>query len=223
MGALLIVFLTLFIGVTMFGRTHVIWRRTGINPYVLGKSDSAFDHIGRLFRVSLALIVSVIMVHAWVPAAYTLLTPIGWLERPWFDAVGVSVQMRQLSEACGEPLYIKHAEGVHLTEAGKGLLVHAQAISRAYENTKRYAKDRKDLLTGSLDLVASLTIGVYLLPELLAQFETQFPQPSIQLSTRYSQLALETLLSGQAELAFVELPAAQLTHLATEFVYNLDC
>lgn len=56
-----------------------------------GKSDSAYDHIGRLFRVSLAFIVSVIMVHAWVPAAYTLLTPIGWLERPWLDAVGVAL------------------------------------------------------------------------------------------------------------------------------------
>lgn len=75
----------------MIGRTHLTWRRTGINPYVLGKSDSAYDHIGRLFRVSLALIVSVIMVYAWVPAAYALLTPIGWLERPWFDAVGVAL------------------------------------------------------------------------------------------------------------------------------------
>ena len=91
MGALLIVFFALFIGVTMIGRTHVMWRRTGINPYVLGKSDSAYDHIGRLFRVSLALIVSVIVIYAWVPSAYTLLTPIGWLERPWLGAVGVAL------------------------------------------------------------------------------------------------------------------------------------
>ncbi len=90
MGALLVIYLALFIGV-MIGRTRLMWRRTGINPYVLGQSDSAFDYIGRLFRVSLALIVSVIMLYAWVLAAYNLLTPIGWLERPWLDAVGVAL------------------------------------------------------------------------------------------------------------------------------------
>ena len=91
MGTLLVIYLVLFIGVTMIGRSYLVWGRTGVNPYVLGYSDSAYDHIGRLFRVSLALIVSVIVIYAWVPSAYTLLTPIGWLERPWLGAVGVAL------------------------------------------------------------------------------------------------------------------------------------
>lgn len=91
MGTLLLVYLTLFIGVTMFGRSYLVWRRTGVNPYVLGKSDSAFDYIGRLFRVLVVLILSVVVVYAWAPAAYRLLTPIGWLDRIWLDTVGIAL------------------------------------------------------------------------------------------------------------------------------------
>lgn len=91
MGTLLLIYLFLFIGVTMFGRSYLVWRRTGVNPYVLGKSDSAFDYIGRLFRVLVVLILSVVVVYAWAPAAYRLLTPIGWLDRIWLDTVGIAL------------------------------------------------------------------------------------------------------------------------------------
>lgn len=91
MGALLLTYLVLFIILTMIGRSYLVWQRTGINPYALGNSDNADDHIGRLFRILVALIVSVVMLYAWAPAAYSLLMPIGWLEHPWLDAVGTAL------------------------------------------------------------------------------------------------------------------------------------
>lgn len=91
MDVFLLDYLVLFVGVAMIGRSYLVWRRTGANPYALGSGDSALDHIGRLFRVLVALIVGVIVLHAWLPAAYDLLMPIGWLERPWLDVVGVAL------------------------------------------------------------------------------------------------------------------------------------
>ncbi len=132
----------------------------------------------------------------------------------------ISTQLRQLTEAFGEPLYVKHAEGIKLTEAGEGLLVHARAITRAFEATKLYCNDYKNLGIGTLKLVASLTIGVYLLPQLLTSFNQQHPKLNIQLNTRYSKEALDILLQGQAEIAFVEIPLEELGALDSSFSYT---
>lgn len=132
----------------------------------------------------------------------------------------ISTQLKQLTEAFGEPLYTKYAEGVKLTEAGEGLLVHARAIARAYESTKLYINDYKNLGIGTLKLVASLTIGVYLLPQLLTSFNNQHQDLNIQLNTRYSKEALDILLQGQAEIAFVEIPLDELKELDSSFSYT---
>jgi len=132
----------------------------------------------------------------------------------------ISAQLRQLTKAFGEPLYVKHPQGIQLTDAGKGLLAHAQAIVRAYEGAKRYANDYTELQTGSLKLVASLTIGVYLLPRLLARFGGNVPNLNIQLNTRYSQLCIESLIRGDSEIAFVELPIGQISNVSTDFIYK---
>ena len=132
----------------------------------------------------------------------------------------ISAQLRQLTAAFGEPLYVKHAEGIRLTEAGEGLLVHARAITRAFEATKLYCSDYKNLGIGTLKLVASLTIGVYLLPELLTSFNNQHNNLNIQLNTRYSKEALDILLQGQAEIAFVEIPLEELSQLDSSFSYT---
>ena len=132
----------------------------------------------------------------------------------------ISAQLRQLTAAFGEPLYVKHAEGIRLTEAGEGLLVHARAITRAFEATKLYCSDYKNLGVGTLKLVASLTIGVYLLPELLTSFNKQHNNLNIQLNTRYSKEALDILLQGQAEIAFVEIPLEELSALDSSFSYT---
>lgn len=91
MGTLLLVYLGLFIGVTMLGRSYLVWRRTGVNPYVLGRSDTAHDYIGKLLRLSLALIAGVVVLYAWFPSAYTFLAPIAWLEHSWLGAAGIAL------------------------------------------------------------------------------------------------------------------------------------
>ena len=72
-----------------FWRSYLVWKKTGVNPVVFKGSDSAHDFIGRLFKVLFALVVAVIVIHAFIPSAYPYLMPIHWLERTWIRLTGI--------------------------------------------------------------------------------------------------------------------------------------
>jgi len=90
MGFLLLCYLILFIGVTIIGRSYLVWRRTGVNPNVLGQGGATQAYIGNLFRLTLALLVVIIISYTCFPFLYLFLSPITWLERPWLSAIGVA-------------------------------------------------------------------------------------------------------------------------------------
>jgi len=83
------VYMVLFFGAAFFWRSYRVWRRTGVNPYKLGGSDSAHDFIGRLFRVTNLAVLAVIVIYASSDALYQYLVPIPWLMHPTLVMVGV--------------------------------------------------------------------------------------------------------------------------------------
>jgi len=86
---LLPVYLIAYLGLAFFWRSFLVWRRTGVNPYVLGKTDNAHDFAGMLFRLTLIAIVAVVILHAVSSQAYQYLTPILWLERQALQHAGL--------------------------------------------------------------------------------------------------------------------------------------
>lgn len=178
MGTLLLVYLTLFIGVTMFGRSYLVWRRTGVNPYVLGKSDSAFDYIGRLFRVLIALIASVVVVYAWAPAAYTLLTPIGWLERIWLDTVGVALLGFAFVWIVAAQMQMGNAWRIGIDAATRTELVE-QGLFRVSRNPI-FLGMRALLLGLFLVLPNALTLALWLLGDVLLQLQVRLEEEHLQ-------------------------------------------
>lgn len=86
---LLLVYLVLYIGLAFVWRSLLVWKRTGINPYTLGGSDSPHDFVGRLFRLTLAADALVIVLYAMWQDGYAYLTPIAWLQAPLLVTVGL--------------------------------------------------------------------------------------------------------------------------------------
>ena len=78
-----------FFVIAFFWRSYLVWKQTGINPYVFGKSDSAYDYIGVGFRLSLFLNLIAIVVFSFIPGWYAYLAPVIWLETVWLKAVGL--------------------------------------------------------------------------------------------------------------------------------------
>lgn len=118
----------------------------------------------------------------------------------------ISGQLKRLTEAVGEPLYRRNRYGIELTEAGERLLPYAQALHRALEGARGWSRGLQGGQLGRLRIAASMTVAVYLLPQILADFHRLHPQLELQLLTRNSLDALALLQRGEAHLAVVEGP-----------------
>ncbi len=74
------VYLTVFVFAVFLLRTFVVWKKTGINAYVLLKQDGAEGITGRYFKlIPLASILVVVAVTAF-PSIYNYLAPLQWLQ-----------------------------------------------------------------------------------------------------------------------------------------------
>lgn len=74
------IYLVVYFTAAFFWRSYRVWKDTGVNPYVLGKSDNAHDFIGKVFRLTSVLSVVVVILFATSSAWYQYLTPIAWLQ-----------------------------------------------------------------------------------------------------------------------------------------------
>ena len=75
-------YLVAFFATAFFWRSFLVWKRTGINPYVLGQKDTAYDYAGFLFRLTFLACIGVVTLYALWPDGYQYLTPINWLQWP---------------------------------------------------------------------------------------------------------------------------------------------
>jgi len=74
------VYLVVYFAVAFVWRSVVVYRTTGINPYVLGGSDNAYDYIFVVFRLTFLAVVGVIILFSAFSSAYDYTAPIVWLE-----------------------------------------------------------------------------------------------------------------------------------------------
>lgn len=84
------VYLVVYFAVAFVWRSVVVYRTTGINPYVLGGSDNAYDYIGVVFRLTFLVVVGVTILFSLFSSAYDYAAPLRWLERDfvrWFGLV----------------------------------------------------------------------------------------------------------------------------------------
>jgi protein-S-isoprenylcysteine O-methyltransferase Ste14 len=90
------VYLLVYFGTAFFLPTFRVWRRTKINPLVLGNSDDARDYIGRVFKIVMAMIAVVVLIYSLVPQLYGFLMPIRILERAETQIVGIALLLLSL-------------------------------------------------------------------------------------------------------------------------------
>jgi len=91
-----------------------------------------------------------------------------------------SMQLREVSEAVGLPLYEVVARRVHLTEAGVELARTARLMAAEWESFGQRVDGLKGLTRGRLK-VAVVSTAKYFIPRLLGKFCTQHPDIDISL------------------------------------------
>jgi len=107
-------------------------------------------------------------------------------------------QIAQLERQLGTPLFRRDNRGHKLTEAGTGLVEHAQAMKAAAARMSLLAAGQSEVLSGVVRITASIVVSHYLLPPILAHIRRQ--EPEIELEVNPSD-ATENLLFREADIA----------------------
>jgi protein-S-isoprenylcysteine O-methyltransferase Ste14 len=85
------VYLVIYFAVAFVWRSVVVYKTTGINPYVLGGSDNAYDYIGVVFRLTFLALVGAVLLFSVFSGFYGYAAPINWLERDFVRWAGLAL------------------------------------------------------------------------------------------------------------------------------------
>ena len=119
----------------------------------------------------------------------------------------VSVHIRQLEEELGTPLFLRVNKKPFLTEAGRALLTHAEAILRAHDEARAELAAIGGPSRGRLHIgVASTTITVHPLPEILSEIKRQYALLDLSLVGETSERIIERILANDIDVGLVSLP-----------------
>lgn len=118
----------------------------------------------------------------------------------------VSKQIAELESALGVQLLERLPRGCRLTEAGKILADYAHRWRSLEKDAVRAIEEYRGLKRGRLAIGASMTIGAYLLPPVIAEFHRLHPEMELQLEIANTQRIQRALLDGTIEAGFTEGP-----------------
>ena len=125
-------------------------------------------------------------------------------ERLCVSQPAVSKQVRELEAALGLKLFDRLPRGVRLTQAGEVLAGHARRLFAVEADAERAIAELKGLSRGSLRVGASLTIGVYLLPEILGAYRKLHPGIDLELEIANTQVIQQKLRENALDVALTE-------------------
>jgi DNA-binding transcriptional LysR family regulator len=118
----------------------------------------------------------------------------------------VSRQIAELEGALGVRLLDRMPRGCRLTEAGAILADYARRWRSLEQDATRAIEEYRGLKRGRLSVGASLTIGGYLLPGMLAGFHRRFPGIALHVEIANTERIQRALLDGSIELGLTEGP-----------------
>jgi DNA-binding transcriptional LysR family regulator len=125
-------------------------------------------------------------------------------ERAYVSQPAVSKQVSELERALGTVLFERIPRGVRLTEAGELLLGYAQRLFALEADAERALAELRGLERGHLRLGASLTIGAYVLPELLGEFHRRYPGVALSVEIANTEAVEHMILEGHVDLGLTE-------------------
>jgi DNA-binding transcriptional LysR family regulator len=123
-----------------------------------------------------------------------------------FTQSAVSRQIAALEAETGAALFDRLPRGISLTEEGRCLLPHAEAMLERMATARRDLETLRGLGHGRLRVGAFPTAVAALVPRALAGFRDAHPDISLSLVEGMTPQLLERLLAGEADVAVVSAP-----------------
>lgn len=130
-----------------------------------------------------------------------------------------SMQLREISQSVGLPLYDVIGKKVYLTDAGKALATTARSMQQAWEAFEQDIDARKGLARGKLR-VAVVSTAKYFMPRLLGAFCRQYPDIDVALEILNRDGVVQRLRDNLDDLYIMSMPPADLALCDEVFLHN---
>jgi len=115
----------------------------------------------------------------------------------------VSQQIRELEHEYRTPFFERIGRSIKLTAAGLVLLPYAEAVLK-------YAQESKDAVNrichsneGRIRVGVTTLTGVYVLPEIIAEFRASFPEIAIDITLDYAAHIREKILANEIDIGVI--------------------
>ena len=132
----------------------------------------------------------------------------------------ISMQIRQLEDEVGVPLFIRTPRRVILTEAGELMLERARKILREHDTALMEIAEIAGAEFGRLRIGSSSSMFAAMqLPNILQKLKERFPNSEITVVSGTSAALVEKILHGEIDVAFVSLPVES-PNIQTELLFS---
>lgn len=117
----------------------------------------------------------------------------------------ISRQIKLLEEELHSELFVRTGRDVILTEAGRILLAHAEAILKQLEEARQHVLDVAPSLH-RVHVGTSTTTLSFFLPPVLKKFRSHYPKLPLLITTGMADVLLEEIRSGVIDIGLISLP-----------------
>ena len=114
----------------------------------------------------------------------------------------VSMQIKQLEDTIGLPLFERRGRGLALTEAGEKLVHHAMRIIGELHDAEETLQSLKGASAGAIT-VGLISTAKYFAPKLLARYSEQYPEVDVRFVIGNRENLLSLLQQNAIDLAIM--------------------
>ena len=119
----------------------------------------------------------------------------------------LSVQIQQMEQELGAPLFERAARQVRLTQFGEAFALRVRDIVARVDELGDFARATKDHLFGRFRIGVIPTIAPYLLPRLLSELSLDHRDLDIHVRETLTPNLVQELVQGKIDCAIMALPA----------------
>ena len=131
----------------------------------------------------------------------------------------VSMQIKQLEENAGLPLFEQLGKKIYLTQAGQEMHHYCRAIAQELDEVDRVLAEMKGVKRGRLVIAVASTAN-YFAARLLATFSQRYPQVTISLDVTNREGLLDHLDANDIDMVIMGRPPEGLDLVAEPFTEN---
>ncbi len=131
----------------------------------------------------------------------------------------VSIQLKQLTDLVGLPLFEQVGKKIYLTDIGQELLKVCNEMFEALSRFEMMVSDAKGVKAGKLRL-SVITTAKYFVPRLLGLFCQRYPGIDVSLKVINREMVLQRIVANMDDLYVLGQPPEQMDMVAEPFLEN---